>query len=102
MGFRTGGSRETFVQFLNRTLAAAGLDEPEVILIDTLTAQKRLVEANFGIALLAESGVADELKRGTLRRLNVPALRTPILVMVIHRRGRISWRSRAPPSLSDD
>lgn len=88
VAFRTGTPRESFIRFLNRTLAAAGLDEPEVVAIDSLTAQKRLVEANFGIALLAESGVADELRRGTLRKLKVPAaLRTSIPVTVIHRRG---------------
>jgi len=88
VAFRTGTPRESFIRFLNRTLAAAGLDEPEVVAIDSLTAQKRLVEANFGIALLAESGVADELRRGTLRKLKVPAaLRTSIPVTAIHRRG---------------
>ena len=86
LGFRSGAAREPFVQFLNRTLAAAGLDEPHFIPIDSLTAQKRLVEANFGIALLAESGVAEELKRGTLRKLKVAALRASIPVTVIYQR----------------
>jgi len=44
-----------------------------------------VVEANFGIALLA--GVNDELKRGSLRKLRVPALRTSIPVVVVHRQG---------------
>lgn len=86
VGFRTRTSRESFVQFLNRTLAAVGLEEPEIVPIDNLMAQKRLVEANFGIALLAESNVADELKRGTLRKLNVRGLRETIAVALIHRR----------------
>jgi DNA-binding transcriptional LysR family regulator len=110
VAFRTGTPRESFVQFLSRTLAAAGLDEPEIIAIDSLTAQKRLVEANFGIALLAESGVADELKRGSLRKLPVPALRTSIPVAVVHRQGGylspaartfLSLLSQRPPSGTD-
>jgi DNA-binding transcriptional LysR family regulator len=100
VAFRTGSPRESFVQFLNRTLAAAGIDEPEIVPIDSLTAQKRLVESNFGIALLAESAVADELKRGTLANLSVPALRTSIPVTVIYRRdGYLSPSARAFLSL---
>jgi len=87
VAFRTGGARETFVQFLSRTLAAAGLHDPEVTLIDSLTAQKRLVEANFGIALLAESGIEEETKAGTLKKLNVPALRASIPVTVVYRKN---------------
>lgn len=49
--FRAVATPESYVQFLNRTFAAAGLDEPDILPIDSLTAQKRLVEANFGIAL---------------------------------------------------
>ncbi len=95
VGFRTGATREAFAQFLERKLCAAGLDEPEVIPIDSLTAQKRLVEANFGIALLAESGVTEELKRGTLKKLRVPALRASIPVVLVHRRhGYLSASAR--------
>jgi DNA-binding transcriptional LysR family regulator len=95
VAFRTAGAKETFVQFLNRTLAVAGLHEPEVTFIDSLTAQKRLVEANFGIALLAESGVEEETKAGTLKKLNVPALRASIPVTVVYRKnGYLSGAAR--------
>ena len=87
VAFRTGHGRETFGQFLSRTLAVAGIDEPEVTVIDSLTAQKRLVEANFGIALLAESGIEEETKAGTLKKLNVPALRASIPVTVVYRKN---------------
>jgi len=40
-------------------LAAAGLSAAEIIPIDSLTAQKRMVEAGFGLALLPKSGVDD-------------------------------------------
>jgi DNA-binding transcriptional LysR family regulator len=54
-------------RFLERRLRAAGSEDPEIVPIDSLTAQKRLVEAGFGVALLAESGVEEELRLGTLR-----------------------------------
>jgi DNA-binding transcriptional LysR family regulator len=86
VAFRQGAARETFVQVLGRLLAAAGLDAPEIVPIDSLTAQKRLVEANLGIALLAESGVREELRRKMLGRINVPELKGSIPVSVVHRR----------------
>jgi DNA-binding transcriptional LysR family regulator len=95
VAFRTGRPKEAFIQFLNRTLAAAGIHEPEVTLIDSLTAQKRLVEANFGIALLAESGIEEEMKAGTLKKLNVPALQASVPVTVVYRKnGYLSGAAR--------
>ncbi len=51
------------------------------------TAQKRLVEAGFGLALVPESSVREELAVNTLRKLDVPALRAAIEVVLIHRQG---------------
>jgi DNA-binding transcriptional LysR family regulator len=85
VAFPTRASRESFVQFLARKLLAAGLDDPEIIPIDSLTAQKRLVEAGFGIALLAHGTVEEELRLGTLRVLDVPALRAKIAVTIVYR-----------------
>lgn len=50
-------------------LAACGLGGAEIVPIDSLTAQKRMVEAGFGLALLPESSVGEELRAGTLRPL---------------------------------
>jgi len=64
--------------------------------IDSLTAQKRLVEAGFGIALLAESGIQEELKQGTLKVLNVPALRAAIPIALVYRgNGYLSAAARS-------
>ena len=63
-------------------LAAAGLDGAEILPIDSLTAQKRMVEAGFGLALLPESA----LDEGTLHVLDIPALRTTQPVVLIRRR----------------
>src|SRR5206468_1874568 len=83
---RPGSAREPYASALERGLAIVGVSAPEVIHIDSLTAQKRMVEAGFGLALLAESSVDEELRRGTLRALPVPGLRATIPVVLIHRR----------------
>ena len=67
-------------------LAACGLSAAEIIPIDSLTAQKRMVEAGFGLALLPASSVDEELRTGTLRALRIPAMRVTIPVVLIHRR----------------
>src|SRR4051794_16201148 len=64
-------------------LARAGLDGAELVPIDSLTAQKRMVEAGFGLALLPESA----LNEGGLRVLDVPALRASQPVVLVRRRG---------------
>jgi DNA-binding transcriptional LysR family regulator len=96
VAFGMGDSKESFVQYLNRTLLAAGVEEPDVTLIDSLTAQKRLVEANLGIALLAESGIEEETRAGTLKKLHVPAFRDCIPVAVVYRKnGYLSGAARS-------
>ena len=56
-------------------------------MIYSLTAQKRLVQAGFGIALVPESSVRDELKLGTLKELDIPAVRAAVPVVLVHRRS---------------
>jgi DNA-binding transcriptional LysR family regulator len=82
---RPDGAEEAYAS-LPQCLAAAGLAGAEIIGIDSLTAQKRMVEAGFGLALLPESSVGEELRAGTLRALKVPAMRVTIPVVLIHRR----------------
>jgi DNA-binding transcriptional LysR family regulator len=84
---RRGSAVDPFGQVIGRSLAAAGLDGSKLVVIDSLTAQKRLVEAGFGLALVPESSVREEIALETLRRLDVPALRATIEVALIHRRG---------------
>lgn len=84
---RRGTAVDPFGQVITRALATAGLDGAERIVIDSLTAQKRLVEAGFGLALVPESSVREELGLRTLHQLDVPALRTTVDVTLIHRAG---------------
>jgi DNA-binding transcriptional LysR family regulator len=80
------GAREPYSSAVERCLAACGLGDAEIVPIDSLTAQKRMVEAGFGLALLPESSVEEELRAGTLFALRAPALRTTVPIALIQRR----------------
>ncbi|MBN9088654.1 MAG: LysR family transcriptional regulator [Reyranella sp.] len=82
----TPGDRDSSGHLLARQLVRAGLDDADVTLIDSLTAQKRLAQAGFGLALVPESSVRDELRQRTLVALDVPALRAAIPITALHRR----------------
>ncbi len=81
-----GSSGEPFAQLLARQLRIAGLDPPELIVIDSLTSQKRLIEADFGVGLLPVSGIQEEVGLGTLRVLSIPELRATAAVVLLCRR----------------
>ncbi len=92
---RPGVTGEPYTTALHQRLAACGLGDAEIIPIDSLTAQKRLVEAGFGLALLPESSVDEELRTGTLHRLSAPAMSATIPVVLIRRRqGYLSGAAR--------
>lgn len=80
------GERDSHGHLLQRTLLAAGLEATEIVAIDSLTAQKRLVEAGFGVALLPESAIQEELRLGALRLIHAPRLRAAAPVCVVRRR----------------
>jgi DNA-binding transcriptional LysR family regulator len=87
--FRAGSSAEV----LEQQLLKHDLHSAERIVIDSLTAQKRLIEADFGVGLLPESSLEEELRLGTLRVLPITALQTVMPVMLIYRRH--AYLSRA-------
>jgi DNA-binding transcriptional LysR family regulator len=89
------GDRDSSGHVLARQLIRAGL-EPDLTLIDSLTAQKRLAQAGFGLALVPESSVRDELRQRLLVTLDIPAMRTTIPITALHRRnGYLSPAARA-------
>src|SRR5262252_7034021 len=49
--------RDSFAHLVARQLASAGLDDVPLMAIDSMTAQKRLIEAGIGIALLPASSI---------------------------------------------
>lgn len=88
IGFpRRGDATASFARLLDRQLLAAGLDSAEIAAVDSLTAQKRIVEIGFGLALLPESSIQEELRLGTLAVLDAKRLRATIPVAAIHRRN---------------
>jgi len=77
---------ETFGQ-LERRLLAVGIARPSIALVDSLTAQKRLVEAGLGIALLPASSFREELRLGTLRTVDIADFAAEQPVVVLRRRS---------------
>ena len=87
---------EPYPWSLQNRLAAWGLSPAEIIPIDSLTAQKRMVEAGFGLALLPESSVDEELRTGTLYAMRIAGKSVTIPVVLIHRRrGYLSGAAKA-------
>lgn len=65
----TGSSGEPFTHRILAELTRMGVFPREIVQIDGLSAQKRLVASDFGIALMQSSGLADELAAGTVQRI---------------------------------
>jgi DNA-binding transcriptional LysR family regulator len=92
--------RDSFAHLVARQLASAGLDDVSVMAIDSLTAQKRLIEAGIGIALFPESSVQEELRLGTLRTIDIPHLQTTVPIHVLYRKnGYLTGAARTLLSL---
>jgi DNA-binding transcriptional LysR family regulator len=87
---------EPYPWSLQNRLAAWGVSPAEIIPIDSLTAQKRMVEAGFGLALLPESSVDEELRTGTLREMRIGGKSVTIPVFLVHRRrGYLNGAAKA-------
>lgn len=84
---RPGAPGDPYAAALQQLLAAHGLGGAEILPIDSLTAQKRLAEAGFGLAILPESSLEEELRSGTLCAIDAPALTATIPVALIRRRN---------------
>jgi DNA-binding transcriptional LysR family regulator len=80
------GQPDSFGHQLERVLAGAGVTNPSFTRVDSLTAQKRLVEAGLGIALMPLSSVREEVRIGSLRAIEVQGLQARMPVVAIRRR----------------
>jgi DNA-binding transcriptional LysR family regulator len=88
IGFPTSRTaKDDLGRLLAQQLMTAGFHSFELMAVDSLSAQKRLVEVGLGVALLPESSVRDELARGTLVRLDMPRVSTSIDIHLVHRRA---------------
>ena len=81
------GRREIAASHVFSLFQTHGLGEVDWTPVDSLTAQKRLIEAGFGIALLAPSTVADELKASTIATIGVGDLEASHHIVAVTRRG---------------
>jgi DNA-binding transcriptional LysR family regulator len=77
---------EPFAETIFSQFLARGVDRIDWTDIDSLTAQKRLAEAGFGLALLQDSAIAEELARGDLAWIRVADLDVQVPVACIVRR----------------
>ncbi len=84
---------ESYGSLLEKELAACGIADAEVTTVDSLTAQKRLVEAGFGIALMPKRNVREELRNGTLRLVSVDTVTAQLPVVLVMRRGSVRGKS---------
>lgn len=80
-------SSEAFAAHVAGVFAGRGLAEIDWIAIDSLTAQKRLVEAGFGIALTPRGNVAEEIRQGALAQIGVADLDVAVEIALVRRRG---------------
>jgi DNA-binding transcriptional LysR family regulator len=59
--------------------------DPAITPVDSLTAQKRLVEAGLGVALMPTSSVREELRIGSLRTIDVTGMTARLPVVAVRR-----------------
>jgi DNA-binding transcriptional LysR family regulator len=81
-GTREATAGNLFAHFLARGVASLRWTP-----VDSLTAQKRLIEAGFGLALLPESSIREESASGSLATIEVADLRAENPVFAIVRKG---------------
>lgn len=93
----TGSSGEPFAHHLEQTLTRWGVDVTERIVIDSLTAQKRMIEGDFGIGLMLASAIIEERQAGTLMIVDHPF--GPADAPIVALRRMKGFRSRAMETL---
>jgi DNA-binding transcriptional LysR family regulator len=81
------GQREIAASHVFGLFLTRGLGEIEWTAVDSLTAQKRLVEAGFGLALMTESSITDELAAASLSTIAVRQLAVAAPVYLVTRKG---------------
>jgi DNA-binding transcriptional LysR family regulator len=81
------GRREIAAGHILALFRVHGLGEVQWTPVDSLTAQKRLIEAGLGLALLSSDHAAEELATGTLVAVRVGDLVAEQEVVTVTRRG---------------
>lgn len=81
------GRREIAAGHILALFRVHDLGEASWTPVDSLTAQKRLVEAGFGLALLSRDHAAEELASGALATIRIADLAATQEVVTVTRRG---------------
>lgn len=81
------GRTGSFRGLLEQQFASAGLPSPSITTVDSLTAQKRLIEAGLGVALMPITNIREELRIGSLRVIDVTGLHATVPVVAVRRAG---------------
>ena len=81
------GRREIAASHVFAVFQTHGLGEIEWTPVDSLTAQKRLIEAGFGIALLSQAHVAEELGAAAIATIRVGNLGASHDIVAVTRHG---------------
>jgi DNA-binding transcriptional LysR family regulator len=81
------GRREIAASHVHALFLTHGLGEVDWTPVDSLTAQKRLVEAGLGIALLSQSHAAEELRSSSIATIQVGNLMASQDIVAVTRRG---------------
>ncbi|PDT73152.1 LysR family transcriptional regulator [Bradyrhizobium sp. C9] len=81
------GRREITASHVFALFLTHGLGEVDWTPVDSLTAQKRLVEAGLGIALLSQSNAAEELRAASIATIRVGNLTASHEVVAVTRHG---------------
>ena len=74
MAFPLPANQEAAAQTIHAQFLSRGIGQIDWTPVDSLTAQKRLVEAGFGIALMQESAIKEERATKALMTIKVDGL----------------------------
>jgi len=100
VGFPPARDSGSFGDALENLLLRAGLQGASLTLVDSLTAQLRLVEAGFGLGLLPAAVAEEGLARGSLTRVPTALpLEVSVPVILVSRRG--AYLSAAAKGLAE-
>ncbi|MBA8881486.1 LysR family transcriptional regulator [Phyllobacterium myrsinacearum] len=81
------GQREIWASHVFSIFSVLGHSDLNWMPVDSLTAQKRLVEAGFGLALMTESSIAEERASGAMRTIDVNDLTARMPIFSVTRKG---------------
>lgn len=86
--FPTGAdsSGEPIANRVLEGLTGAGIRPAHITRIDGLSAQKRLVASDFGLAVMQESAVVDELAAGTIQQVSADWLQVEFPIHLVTRK----------------